>query len=58
MILKWNKKAWEDYIINNESNPGKNSTLYKRHKSVNLIQILRTGSNKTCQGILKRFASL
>lgn len=48
MILKWNKKAWEDYIINNESNPGKNSTLYKRHKSVNLIQILRTGSNKTC----------
>ena len=38
-------KDWAKYIINENTVPGKNSTLYKTHKPNNLAGLLTTGCN-------------
>ena len=38
-------KSWHDYMINNEAQPGKNSTFYKIHKEGKPIRLLTTGCN-------------
>ena len=40
-------KSMADYIINDEAQPGKNSTLHKTHKEGNLMRLLTTGFNTT-----------
>ena len=47
---KWFRKGeiskdWRNYIINEDAQPGKNSTLYKTHKQVNPVRLLTTGCN-------------
>ena len=38
-------EKWKEYIVNYDARPGKNSTLYKTHKSDIPITLLTTGCN-------------
>ena len=56
---KWFRKGeiskdWRNYIINEDAQPGKNSTLYKTHKQGNPVQLLTTGCNTPIEN-LSRF---
>ena len=56
---KWFRKGeiskdWRNYIINEDAQPGKNSTLYKTHKQGNPVQLLTTGCNTAIEN-LSRF---
>ena len=45
-------KEWGNYIINEDAQPGKNSTLYKTHKQGNLVRLLTTG----CQAAIENLS--
>ena len=46
-------KDWRNYIINEDDEPRKNSTLYKTHKEQNPIRLLATGSNTAIENLSK-----
>ena len=47
-------KDWRNYNINEDVQPGKNSTLYKTHKQGNPVRVLTTGCNTAIEN-LSRF---
>ena len=47
-------KSWHEFIVSNDAQPGKNSTLYKTHKDGNPIRLSTTGCNTAIEN-LSRF---
>ena len=43
--------AWKDYIINEEAVPGKNTPLYKTHKTNTPVRLLTTGCNTAIENL-------
>ena len=55
-VQKWTKKGelnsrWADFIINEDAQPGKNSTLYKTHKDGTPVRLLTTGCNTAIENL-------
>ena len=46
-------KDWRDFIVNKSAAPGKNSTLYKTHKTGNPVRLLTSGCNTAIENLAK-----
>ena len=46
-------KQWKEFIINRDSKPGKNSTLYKTHKAGTPVRLLTSGCNTAIENLSK-----
>ena len=44
-------KEWKEYIVNYDTQPAKNSTLYKTNKSDILVRLLTTGRNPAIENL-------
>ena len=56
--MKWQTKGeiseeWKNFVINNNAMPGKNSTLYKTHKTDNPVRLLTSGCNTAIENLSK-----
>ena len=55
-VKKWKDKGelnsrWANFIINEDAQPGKNSTLYKTHKDGTPVRLLTTGCNTAIENL-------
>ena len=55
---RWHQRGeicagWKFFIINNSAQPGKNSTLYKTHKTGTPVRLLTTGCNTAIENLSK-----
>ena len=47
------RKSWQEFIVNDDAQPGKNLTLYKIHKHGSPIRLLTTGCNTAIKNLFR-----
>ena len=52
------RKQWTNYIINEDAQPGKKSTLYKTHEKDNLVRLFNAGCNTAIENLSRFIESI